>query len=139
MYPISPAPLATPINFVYTCFGVAALHFVTSLAQATEGLVGVVLDGDNEAAMVQVTCETDFSARNETMQEFVAAAARACLDRVPLPPAPGVHSVTLDALLAQPLDPSVSSVDHAKATPGTSLSVKVVSRCRKSRVRCLEQ
>ncbi len=45
---------------------------------ATEGLVGVHLDG-NTAAMVEVNAETDFVARNETFQSFVLDVAKVAL------------------------------------------------------------
>ena len=41
---------------------------------ASEGLVGVALDG-NAGAVVEVNAETDFVARNETFQEYVKAVA----------------------------------------------------------------
>src|SRR3712207_3774665 len=41
---------------------------------AAEGLVGVA-SGPNVAAMVEVNAETDFVARNETFQRFVAEVA----------------------------------------------------------------
>src|SRR3954447_12217664 len=46
---------------------------------AAEGLVGVV-SAPGRAAMVEVNAETDFVARNETFQAFVAAVARIALD-----------------------------------------------------------
>jgi elongation factor Ts len=45
---------------------------------AAEGLVGVHADG-SQAAMVEVNAETDFVARNDTFQDFVAAAAKLAL------------------------------------------------------------
>ena len=45
---------------------------------AAEGLVGVA-SAPNRAAMVEVNAETDFVARNETFQAFVAAVARIAL------------------------------------------------------------
>jgi elongation factor Ts len=46
---------------------------------AAEGLVGVKAEGAR-AAIVEVNAETDFVARNETFQDFVAACARLALD-----------------------------------------------------------
>ena len=46
---------------------------------AAEGLVGVASDG-GRVAMVEVNSETDFVARNEMFQSFVAAAAQVALD-----------------------------------------------------------
>ncbi len=46
---------------------------------AAEGLVGVVTEGAC-GALVEVNSETDFVARNETFQDFVATAARLALD-----------------------------------------------------------
>ena len=42
---------------------------------ASEGLVGVAIDGNN-GAMVEINAETDFVARNETFQEFVGKVAK---------------------------------------------------------------
>jgi elongation factor Ts len=46
---------------------------------AAEGLVGVA-SAPNRASLVEVNAETDFVARNETFQGFVAAVARIALD-----------------------------------------------------------
>ncbi len=46
---------------------------------AAEGLVGVVAEG-TQGALVEVNCETDFVARNEQFQGFVAAVAKLALD-----------------------------------------------------------
>ncbi len=46
---------------------------------AAEGLVGVA-SAPGRAAMVEVNAETDFVARNETFQDFVAAVANIALD-----------------------------------------------------------
>jgi elongation factor Ts len=46
---------------------------------AAEGLVGVA-SGPGRAAMVEVNAETDFVARNETFQGFVATVAKVALD-----------------------------------------------------------
>ena len=45
----------------------------------SEGLVGLVAEGTT-GAVVEVNAETDFVARNETFQEFVATVARLALD-----------------------------------------------------------
>src|SRR6202041_3216200 len=47
---------------------------------AAEGLVGVA-SASNKAAIVEVNAETDFVARNETFQEFVATFAGIVLAR----------------------------------------------------------
>lgn len=46
-----------------------------------QGLVGVLVDR-NIGAMVEVNCETDFVARNETFQEFVQNVTKACAQHV---------------------------------------------------------
>lgn len=46
---------------------------------ATEGLVGVVVDG-NKGALIEVNAETDFVARNEAFQSFVQTACRIALE-----------------------------------------------------------
>lgn len=43
---------------------------------AAEGLCTVAVDGDNTAAVVEVNSETDFVAKNETFQTFVASVAK---------------------------------------------------------------
>jgi len=45
---------------------------------AADGLVGIVAEG-NEGALVEVNCETDFVARNEQFQGFVAAVGKLAL------------------------------------------------------------
>ena len=45
---------------------------------ASEGLVGVAVDGNN-GALVEINTETDFVARNETFQEFVGKVAHVAL------------------------------------------------------------
>jgi elongation factor Ts len=45
---------------------------------AADGLVGIVAEG-NAGALVEINCETDFVARNEQFQGFVAAVARLAL------------------------------------------------------------
>ncbi|MDJ0929687.1 translation elongation factor Ts [Breoghania sp.] len=46
---------------------------------AAEGFVGVAADG-NKASVVEVNSETDFVARNENFQSFVAGVSKAALD-----------------------------------------------------------
>ncbi len=46
---------------------------------AAEGLVGIAVDG-HAGAVVEVNAETDFVARNETFQDFVATVARLALE-----------------------------------------------------------
>ncbi|HKP23160.1 MAG TPA: translation elongation factor Ts [Dongiaceae bacterium] len=45
---------------------------------AADGLVGIVAEG-NAGALVEINCETDFVARNEQFQGFVAAVAKLAL------------------------------------------------------------
>jgi elongation factor Ts len=45
---------------------------------AADGLVGIVAEG-NTGALVEINCETDFVARNEQFQGFVAAVAKLAL------------------------------------------------------------
>lgn len=60
---------------------------------AAEGLCRVCADGDKAAAVVEVNSETDFVAKNEQFQNYVAAVAKQAL----------ATSVTdLDAFLAEP-------------------------------------
>ncbi|XP_068140479.1 elongation factor Ts, mitochondrial [Drosophila tropicalis] len=44
----------------------------------TQGLIGVLIRG-NRGAMVELNCETDFVARNDTFKRFVDHVARICL------------------------------------------------------------
>ncbi|XP_030383338.1 elongation factor Ts, mitochondrial [Scaptodrosophila lebanonensis] len=44
----------------------------------TQGLIGVLING-NRGAMVELNCETDFVARNDTFKRFVDHVARICL------------------------------------------------------------
>jgi len=46
---------------------------------AAEGLVGTFVEG-NRGALVEINCETDFVARNEEFQGFVASCAKLALD-----------------------------------------------------------
>lgn len=46
-----------------------------------QGLVGVLVK-KNIGAMVEVNCETDFVARNNTFQQFVDTVTRACCHHV---------------------------------------------------------
>ena len=71
---------------------------------ATEGLVAVHAPNDHEAAIIQGTCETDFVPRNETFQAYLHDVASSALyERVPPPPASGVHNVNVESLLSIPL------------------------------------
>src|SRR5215470_12556960 len=45
---------------------------------AADGLVGIVAEG-TQGALVEVNCETDFVARNEQFQAFVAAVTKLAL------------------------------------------------------------
>jgi elongation factor Ts len=47
---------------------------------AAEGLCRIALKGDQEAAVVEVNSETDFVAKNEEFQAFVAAVAKQAVD-----------------------------------------------------------
>lgn len=48
---------------------------------ANEGLVDIAVSADNQTgAMVEVNCETDFVAKNETFQDFVADLAQKALE-----------------------------------------------------------
>lgn len=46
--------------------------------QTRQGLVAVALEGNN-AILVELNCETDFVARNNTFKTMAETAARACL------------------------------------------------------------
>ncbi len=84
---------------------------------AAEGLVGVA-SAPRRAAMVEVNAETDFVARNETFQAFVAAAAAVALE----------VGDDLDAIKAAPYPDSVRSVGeqltHLVATIGEHINLR---------------
>ena len=46
---------------------------------AAEGVVNVAVDGDTKAAIVEVNSETDFVAKNEKFQNYVAEVAKQAL------------------------------------------------------------
>ncbi len=84
---------------------------------AAEGLVGVA-SARNKAAIVEVNAETDFVARNETFQDFVARVAEIALD----------IGDDLDAISAAPFpgtDRSVAEqLTHLVATIGENMTIR---------------
>jgi elongation factor Ts len=87
---------------------------------AAEGLVGAALKG-NVAALVEVNAETDFVARNETFQKFVATVADLALthvdlDRLQAAPYPGTGRHVADELA------------HLIATVGENMSIRRMAR-----------
>jgi elongation factor Ts len=87
---------------------------------AAEGLVGAALKG-NVAALVEVNAETDFVARNETFQKFVATVADLALTHVDLErlkaaPYPGTGRHVADELA------------HLIATIGENMSIRRMAR-----------
>jgi elongation factor Ts len=84
---------------------------------AAEGLVGVA-SAPNKAAIVEVNAETDFVARNETFQEFVAKVAEIALD----------IGDDLDAINAAPFGLEGRSVaeqlTHLVATIGENMTIR---------------
>jgi elongation factor Ts len=84
---------------------------------AAEGLVGVA-STPNKAAIVEVNAETDFVARNETFQEFVAAVAEIALKT----------GDDLDAINAAPFGDSGRTVadqlTHLVATIGENMTIR---------------
>jgi elongation factor Ts len=84
---------------------------------AAEGLVGVA-SAPNKAAIVEVNAETDFVARNETFQEFVAAVAEIALST----------GDDLDAINAAPFAQSGRTVaeqlTHLVATIGENMTIR---------------
>ena len=59
---------------------------------AAEGLVNVVVKEDNTAAIVEVNSETDFVAKNEEFQKFVASVAEQAISS---------DAADIDAFLAE--------------------------------------
>ena len=87
---------------------------------AAEGLVGIAISG-SEAAVVEVNSETDFVARNEQFQNFVAATAQAAL---------GTDG-SLEALQAAKLSGGASVEDTVKeliATIGENMTLRRVEK-----------
>jgi elongation factor Ts len=84
---------------------------------AAEGLVGVA-SAPNKAAIVEVNAETDFVARNETFQDFVAAVAEIALKT----------GDDLDAINAAPFGDSGRTVadqlTHLVATIGENMTIR---------------
>ena len=84
---------------------------------AAEGLVGVV-SAANRGAMVEVNAETDFVARNETFQNFVAEVARVAL----------AVGEDLDAIKAAPYPGTGRNVaeelTHLVATIGENMNIR---------------
>jgi elongation factor Ts len=84
---------------------------------AAEGLVGVA-SAKNKAAIVEVNAETDFVARNETFQDFVAKVAEIALD----------IGDDLDAISAAPFPGASRSVaeqlTHLVATIGENMTIR---------------
>src|ERR1700761_6081339 len=84
---------------------------------AAEGLVGVA-SAPNKAAIVEVNAETDFVARNETFQEFVATVANIALtagddlDAISRAPFPGTDRTVAEQLT------------HLVATIGEHMSIR---------------
>jgi elongation factor Ts len=92
---------------------------------AAEGLIVVETSDDGKtAAIVEVNCETDFVARKDDFQDFVAAIAKRVLADNPS---------DLDALMAMPLrDGNAASIEDARkaliATIGENISVRRFTR-----------
>ena len=87
---------------------------------AAEGLIGVAVKG-NIGAVVEVNAETDFVARNDVFQKFVAGVAELALthvdlDRLKLAPFPGTGRNVQDELT------------HLIATVGENMSLRRMAR-----------
>ena len=83
---------------------------------AAEGLVGVA-SATNKAAIVEVNAETDFVARNETFQDFVARVAEIALQT----------GDDLDAINAAPFDSGrtvAEQLTHLVATIGENMTIR---------------
>ena len=83
---------------------------------AAEGLVGVA-SAANKAAVVEVNAETDFVARNETFQDFVARVAQIALD----------VGDDIDAISAAPFADGrtvAEQLTHMVATIGENMTIR---------------
>ena len=77
---------------------------------AAEGLCMVAVEGDNTAAVVEVNSETDFVAKNETFQTFVASVAKQAV---------ASNAADMDAFMAEPW------IEDASKTVSDALVEKV--------------
>ena len=67
---------------------------------AAEGLCRIAVKNDTTAAVVEVNSETDFVAKNENFQEFVAAVAQQAVDS---------DAADMDAFMAEPWNVDTSN------------------------------
>uniref|UniRef100_A0A1Q3FBV9 Elongation factor Ts, mitochondrial n=1 Tax=Culex tarsalis TaxID=7177 RepID=A0A1Q3FBV9_CULTA len=87
----------------------------------SQGLVGVLVR-DNIGAMVEVNCETDFVARNQSFQSFVQAASAACVRYVAQLETDAnltKHGLNSEALKQIKLEDGKSLGDHLALMIGT--------------------
>ena len=87
---------------------------------AAEGLCRIAVKNDTTAAVVEVNSETDFVAKNENFQEFVAAVAQQAVDS---------DAADMDAFMAEPWNVDTSkTVKEALvekiATIGENLNIR---------------
>ena len=87
---------------------------------AAEGLCRIAVNDDTTAAVVEVNSETDFVAKNETFQEFVASVAKQAVDS---------DAADVDAILAESwnADPSKTvkeALVEKIATIGENLNIR---------------
>ncbi len=87
---------------------------------AAEGLVDIVLDGDNKAAIVEVNSETDFVAKNDTFKEFVRQVAEQALTTG----ASDIDTFLGDAWAADSSKTIADVLTEKTATIGEKLSIR---------------
>ena len=87
---------------------------------AAEGLVDIVLDGDNKAAIVEVNSETDFVAKNDTFKEFVRQVAEQALTTG----ASDIDAFLGDAWAADSSKTIADVLTEKTATIGEKLSIR---------------
>jgi elongation factor Ts len=85
---------------------------------ASEGLVGVAVDGTN-GALIEINAETDFVARNDTFQEFVKNTAKLALEN------DGIDAVKAAAYPGEERTVE-EQLTHMIATIGENMSIRRV-------------
>ena len=87
---------------------------------AAEGLCRIAVKGDTSAAVVEVNSETDFVAKNESFQEFVAAVAEQAVNT----DAADIDAFMAEAWNADPAKTVKEALVEKTATIGEKLSIR---------------
>ena len=87
---------------------------------AAEGLCRIAVKGDTSAAVVEVNSETDFVAKNESFQEFVAAVAEQAVNT----DAADIDAFMAEAWNADPAKTVKEALVEKIATIGENLNIR---------------